>query len=122
VNEDDVLAFVQRSIKSVWALELLLLLRRDRQRTWRPEEMVLEMRSSDAAVADALTGLRNIGFIAPDSAGPHAYQPASAQLDRIAGRIEEVYAAKPLAVVKAITSAPNDKLRLFSDSFKLKDQ
>src|SRR5687768_17487272 len=42
VNENDVLAFVQRSIKSVWALELLLLLRRDRQRTWRPEDMVLE--------------------------------------------------------------------------------
>jgi len=122
VNENDVLAFVQRSIKSVWALELLLLLRRDRQRIWRPEDMVLEMRSSDAAVAEALTGLRSIGFTAADSAGLHTYQPASAELDRIAERIEEVYAAKPLAVVKAITSAPNDKLRLFSDSFKLKDR
>jgi len=122
VNENDVLAFVQRSIKSVWALELLLLLRRDRQRTWRPEDMVLDMRSSDAAVAETLTGLRSIGFIAADSAGLHTYQPASAELDRIAERIQEVYAAKPLAVVKAITSAPNDKLRLFSDSFKLKDR
>lgn len=122
MNEEDVLAFVQRSIKSVWALELLLLLRCERQRTWRPEDMVLEMRSSEAAVAEALTGLRSIGFIAADSAGLHTYQPASAELDRIAGRIGEVYAAKPLAVVRAITSAPNEKLRLFSDSFKLKDR
>jgi hypothetical protein len=122
VNEDDVLGFVQRSIKSVWALELLLLLRRDRQRIWRAEDMVLEMRSSDAAVGEALAGLRSIGFVTADSAGLHTYQPASAELDRIAERIQEVYAAKPLAVVKAITSAPNDKLRLFSDSFKLKDR
>ena len=69
-----------------------------------------------------MAGKLNIGFIGADSAGLHTYQPASAELDRIARRIEEVYAAKPLAVVKAITSAPNDKLRLFSDSFKLKDR
>jgi hypothetical protein len=40
----------------------------------------------------------------------------------MAERIEAVYAAKPMAVAKAIMSAPNDKLRIFADAFKLKDR
>ena len=32
------LAFIRRSLKSVWALELLLLLRADRERGWTTEQ------------------------------------------------------------------------------------
>ena len=120
MSEDEVLAFVQRSIKSVWALELLMLLRRDRKRVWSPADLVLELRSSEAAVAEALAGLRSAGFVA--EAAALRYEPASAELDGIAGAIEELYATRPLAVAKAIMSAPSDKLRLFADSFKLKDR
>jgi hypothetical protein len=119
VNEDEVLAFVQKSIKSVWALELLLLLRRNRQRAWSTKDLVLEMRSSEAAVAEALSGLRGIGFVSAESDG-FRYESSNPDLDRISGSIEELYSTKPLAVAKAIISAPNDKLRLFADAFKLK--
>jgi hypothetical protein len=35
--------------------------------------------------------------------------------------LQETYAARPMAVVKAIMTAPNEKLRVFSDAFRLKD-
>lgn len=120
--EDDVLAFVRTSIKSVWALELLLLLRRGRQRAWPAAELVRELRSSDAAVSEAAAGLRRAGFVAVNAGGMHRYQPASPALDDTAREIEALYAEKPTAVVKSITSAPNDKLRIFADAFKLKDR
>jgi hypothetical protein len=121
VTEDELLKFVQNSIKSVWALEMLLLFRRERQRAWDAGDLVRELRSSDSAVAEALTGLRNAGFVTATPDGRHRYEAASPELDAIAARIERLYGERPLAMAKAIMSAPNEKLRIFSDAFKLKD-
>jgi hypothetical protein len=35
--------------------------------------------------------------------------------------IERTYAVKPITLVKAIMSAPNQKLRMFSDAFRIKE-
>ena len=122
MTDDDVLAFVQNSVKSVWALELLLLLKRERQRSWAIDELVRELRSSEAAVSGALESLRTAGFVATEPVELYSYGPASADLDQMAEHIQAVYAAKPMAVAKAIMSAPNDKLRIFADAFKLKER
>jgi hypothetical protein len=122
VTDDDILAFVRKSIKSVWALELLLLLRREQSRAWAHQELVRELRSSDAIIVEAAASLRAAGFVAAEPGEVYRYAPASAELDHIAAQIEATHAAKPLALAKAIMSAPNDKLRIFADAFKLKDQ
>ena len=121
MTEDELLKFVQNSIKSVWALEMLLLFRRERQRAWDAGHLVRELRSSDSAVAEALSGLRNAGFVTATPDGRYHYGAASPELDDIAARIERLYGERPLAMAKAIMSAPNEKLRIFSDAFKLKD-
>jgi hypothetical protein len=122
VTEEEILAFIQKSIKSVWALELLLLLRRQRDHVWGVEELVRELRSSDAAVSEAIASLQSSGFVAADSGDLIRYSPASPELDQVGGEIDATYAEKPLAVVKVIMSAPNEKLRIFADAFKLKDR
>lgn len=122
MTDEGVLVFVQGTIKSVWALELLLLLRREPQRAWSLDELVRELRSSEAAVSEALTSLRNSGFVGSDAGSVYSYLPASTDIDAVAARIEAVYAAKPMAVAKAIMSAPSDKLRIFADAFKLKER
>ena len=121
VTEDEVLRFVQKSIKSVWALEMLLLLRRERDRVWRSGDLVRELRSSDSAVGEAAASLRGAGFASAESGDAVRYDPASPELDAMAARVQAIYAEKPLAVAKAIMSAPGDKLRIFADAFKLKD-
>jgi len=35
--------------------------------------------------------------------------------------VQALYVAKPLAVINAIVTAPNEKLRNFAESFRLKE-
>jgi len=121
VKEEDVLAFVSATIKSLWVLELLLLMRREGQRSWQTGELVGELRASTLVVREALAALAGAGLVAADEQGFFCYRPASELLDSFVDHAAALYAAKPLAVINAIASAPNEKLRIFSDAFRLKD-
>jgi hypothetical protein len=121
VKEDDVLAFLSATVKSLWALELLLLMRRERTRAWQMRALVTELRASTVVVQDALGGLIGAGLAAEDEAGSFCYRPASETLDSFVAEAQALYAAKPLAVINAIAAAPNEKLRIFADAFRLKD-
>lgn len=121
MKEEDVIGFVSATIKSIWALELLLLMRATRQQAWSAEDLVRELRASMLVVHEALTQLSQAGLLADDAAGLLYYRPASPQLASFVDDTESLYRAKPLAVINAIASAPNDKLRIFADAFRLKD-
>jgi hypothetical protein len=120
VSEEDVYHFIRDSIGSVWALELLLLLRRSNETLWLPDELVRELRSSDTVVAEALGRLAASGLVA-ETDGRFAYRPASGSLSAMVEELQRIYATKPVTVIKAIMAAPNEKLRIFSDAFRLKD-
>jgi hypothetical protein len=120
VTDDEIYLFIQQSIGSVWALEVLLLLRRTAPRTWAEGELVRELRSSDTIVHEALARFSTLGLVV-ETGGQHEYRPATAELATLVDEIARIYAARPVSVVKAIMSAPNEKLRIFSDAFRLKD-
>jgi hypothetical protein len=107
-------------LRSVWALEVLLLLRGQRERAFSADDIVRETRSSETAAADALTVLVAAALIAEES-GRYWYRPANPRLETLAAAFEALYAAKPATVIKAILTAPHDRLRTFSDAFKLKE-
>lgn len=118
-SEDDTVAFVQTAINSVCALELLILLRRERQRVFRADQLVRELRSSELAVAQALEHLAKSSLIEEIPGSGYRYQQVSAQLDAICDRLESDYAHKPVKIVRAILEAPDEKLRTFADAFRL---
>ncbi len=118
-SEDDTVAFVQAAINSVCALELLILLRRERQQCFRADQLVRELRSSQIAVAQALEHLAKSGLIEEIPGSGYRYQQVSAQLDTICDRLELDYARKPVKIVRAILGAPDEKLRTFADAFRL---
>jgi hypothetical protein len=120
-KEEDVLSFVSATVKSIWALELLLLMYRERNRDWATEELVRELRASTVVVREALASLAGAGLLATDEAGQCRYRPAAEQLDSFVGAAQALYVAKPLAVINAIATAPNEKLRIFADAFRLKE-
>jgi hypothetical protein len=121
VTDDDLLAFIGTSITSVWALELLLLLKREPDRAWDAETLIRELRSSPVVIDDALKSLQGAGLVMQDGAMTYRYQAASARVDALACEIEKAYAARPMTVIKAVVAAPSDKLRAFSDAFKFKE-
>lgn len=101
MNEQDALAFVVASLRSVWALEVLMVLRRQRATPWRREDIIRETRSSQIVVAESIVVLQAAALICEED-GLYRYSPSTLELDRIADHIERLYAAKPLTVVKAI--------------------
>ncbi len=121
VSEEQIFSFLQTRIRSVWALELLVLLAREPTRMWQSDELVREMHSSTVVVDQPLNNLQPVGLVERTTEGGCRFAPVSAELKELAGKIEEVYAAKPTAIIKAILTAPDDKLRTFADAFKFRE-
>lgn len=116
--DDEVLTLIRRSIRSIWTLELLLLLRRDRAREWRESDLVRELRGSTATVRNSLAELGAAGLtgVRPDGT---VYVPCGGALDEVAGRLALAYEQTPAAVIKAIVTAPDDRIQTFADAFRL---
>jgi hypothetical protein len=121
VTDEETLSFVYAVVKSVWALELLLLLRRQNEQSWKLDELVHELRASRKAVQIGLEGLRASGLVTFDSEDAIRYCPVSDQLDELVASIQQLYLTKPVAVISAIATPIEDQLRLFAESFRLKE-
>lgn len=106
----------------MWAVEVLLLLRRDAARSWRAEDLTRELRSSLLIVADALMSFKKLGLVDEDADRLYQYRPATPELDGLVDELARAYAEAPVAVTEAIFSAPDRKLRLLADAFRLKKE
>ena len=63
----DLSAFIESAVPSVWALETLLLLRREPGRAWPAERLVAELRANLTLVGDCLSGLERAGLVLRES-------------------------------------------------------
>lgn len=111
-------SFIEGAVPSVWALEILLLLRRGNA-TWAVDPIVAELRASPQLVTDCLGGLERAGLVAHGSDG-FRYAPASATLGDLCDALEAAYRERPVAVVKTITTRRPDPLKGFADSFRFR--
>ena len=121
MTEEEVLGYVSATITSVWALQALILLRTDPRRAWPKNLLVRELRGSHLAIDEALTSLRNAGLVVQDSEGMFRLAPASADLGEFVDNVAEVYATKPVSVIRSIANSANEKLRIFSNAFRFKE-
>ena len=117
-SESDVLQFCAAVFKSVWALDLLLTLRKFPELSWHAAELIKELRCSSGVVSEALDNLIAAGLVVED-AGGFRYSPADPRLDDMVVAVGELYAAKPTSVVREIMTTPNMKLKLLSDAFRI---
>jgi len=102
----------------VWALELLLVLKRD-PRPWTRSELVSTMRASELVVSKALDALVAAGLASVE--GEEAsYMPVSDEVSGYVDRLETLYAARPDAVRRAIISASASDATAFADAFRLR--
>ena len=116
--DESLLRFVTSSFPSIWALELLLALKRDPR--WRSrEELVAALRASDLVVSNALDSLVAAGLA---SVGPEGaiYMPASDEVAAYVDDTEALYAERPDSVRRAIVRAAGRGASVFSDAFRLR--
>ena len=116
ISEDAVLSFAAALFKSVWALELLLMLRRGAARAWGADELIRELRSSQVVIAEALNNL-----VVEEEGGRFRYQGGTPVMEETVAALESLYAAKPTAVIREIVTTPNMKLKILSDAFRIKE-
>ena len=117
-SDEELLSFIASSFRSVWALELLLVLKRE-PRAWSRAELVTALRGSELVVSQALDGLVAAGLISVDDAGA-CYTPANDELAQCMDRVEQLYRTKPNAVRRAIIAASSSSATAFADAFKLR--
>jgi hypothetical protein len=121
VLEPELIAFIRNSVQSIWSLEVLLLLRRRTAEALKPAEIVAALRSSPGLISKCLHQLVQAGLVSlDDEAGTARFSPATPDLARLCEALEIASHDRPIAVRDAITWSPNDKLRNFSDAFRLK--
>lgn len=118
-SSDELTAFIASSFKSVWALELLFLLKKE-GRACSQQELVQSLRASPIVVETAMETLTAAG-LAGGEAEAFAYMPASADLARLVDEAEQLYRSRPSSVRRLIVASANKGLVAFSDAFRLKD-
>jgi DNA-binding IclR family transcriptional regulator len=117
--DDELLGFIRATFRSTWALELLLLLRREQTRVYAADDLVRALRATPALIHGCLQQLQHAGLVKGDERGNWRYAPTASALDQLTNRLASAYAERPVAVITAIVEQPNDRLRSFSDAFRL---
>lgn len=115
---DDLLRFIGSSFRSVWALELLLLLKRE-PKVWTSDELVSTLRASDLVVTKAIDELVAAGFLSVEGQGIR-YMPVSDDIADHVKQVAKLYSARPDAVRRAIVSAAASGATAFADAFRLR--
>lgn len=118
-SPDRLASFIASAFRSVWALELLLLLKRE-GRPCTTEELVTLMRASPSVVDKALESLGAAGLTVTDGDG-HAYAPVSREVAALVEETQQLYRSRPDRVRRLIVAASNRGLAAFADAFRLKD-
>jgi hypothetical protein len=118
-DDPDLAAFVREHVRSVWAVELLLVLKRDPERTWPPAELVRELRASTSLVNDNLQRFERSGLAIRDAGDVWRYAPASPLLAQLVDELEAAYRERPVSVINLI-AAPPDPVQGLADAFKFR--
>lgn len=116
--DDDVVRFVVSDLRTVWALELLLLMKGDAARAWTDAALTAELRANLSMVGEILRRLEALGLIVRDREG-WAYRAATLERDALCARAEAAYRQKPFAMISLIGRG-DAALRDLADAFRFK--
>ncbi len=115
-DDPELAGFVRQHMRSVWAVELLLVLRREPGRCWSAEQLVAELRASLNLVQDNLAAFERSGLAMCNDAQEWCYAPANPLLESLASRLEAAYREKPVRIINLI--ARPDPIQGLADAFK----
>lgn len=119
-SNEDLSRFIESSFRSVWSLELLLLLKSERRR-WSTDELISALRASDLVVSQAIDSLVAAGLATSDE-GWASYMPVSDEVAALVEQAQALYAVKPDAVRRMIVTSSSSGIAAFADAFRLRKE
>jgi hypothetical protein len=117
---DDAKSFMAAAIPSIWALELLVFLRKNAGASWSVDALTRELRASNQIVEEAVATFQTAGLLVTEADAKLRYKPTIEALDAVVAEIADAFARQPIAVSKEILSARHDKIRHFTDAFRIR--
>jgi hypothetical protein len=115
---DELSRFISSSFPSVWALEVLLLLKSE-QRPWPRGELIGALRASELVVSQSLDSLV-AGGLASVTEEEAVYMPVSRSVAKLVEQAESLYALKPDKVRRMIVTSSARGIAAFADAFRLR--
>ena len=119
LGHEQVLAFVSASFRSAWPLELLCLLRADRNRSHAPDDLVRKLCASTLVIEQSVTALVAMGVVAVGPDGAVRYEAPDSDEPVIAA-VADLYRHSPDTVRRAIARGNSRSLAAFADAFRLR--
>lgn len=118
----DVLELLHHRVGSLEELEVLLLLKRTRERRWAIFEIARELGLPDSIVDTTLASLRSHDFAASERGSEWSYQPRTAELAGLVDRLAVVYVERRLEVMRILSARALERVRdsaarAFADAF-----
>ena len=113
--------FVRERLPSLEQIEIVLLLRRDRERAWSAPEVSAALATPPESTAMRLFLLASNGVVTFEGSGIPRYRYSSDPAhEPLLDELSTVYDERRDAVVALVGGQPADPLRSFADAFKLK--
>jgi hypothetical protein len=121
---DEFCRFLQNTVPSVDAAELLLALARHPERWWLTNELTRALQPAtmlgDADAERYLEDFEAAGLAAAGPDGRRQYRPASTALAQHVAMLALAYKERPVTLFRVIYALRDVKLQSFADAFKLK--
>lgn len=119
---DEFCRFLQRSVPSVDAAELLLGIAADPQRWWHADELAASLRPgtrvSDADARRYLEQFQATGLIAAGDDGRYQYRPADTAVAAHVRTLVGAYEQRPVTLFRVIYALRDHGIRSFAQVFK----
>ena len=121
---DEFCSFLQRSVASVDAVELLLLLARNPDRSWEVVELQAQLAAattlSEADALRCLDAFQQGAVIARHADKSVRYRPSPSH-DLHVATLARLYVERPVTLFRVIYALRDAKIKTFSDAFKLRE-
>jgi hypothetical protein len=117
----EIVDFLDRHISTVWALELLLLMRQNPSRIWTVADLAKELRASPPVITRVVPPLLAAGIVV-EADGGLRYGPKRDDLSDTIERLENLYKQLPVTIIRHIALAPHREAQSFADAFKFRKE
>lgn len=118
----EVKTFISANIKSVADLEVVLLLRENRNRCWTAKAVGERLATNRDMAALQLNKMRDrLLLVSTNEAVEECYQfQPVPHLEAVVEELATLYRERPVRVIAEIYTEPVDNVRTFADSFRLR--
>lgn len=122
---EDVRRFLDENIESLEQLEILRVLAEDPGREWAAAELAAEIQADPSAAASHIAALAARGLVATSTRRGETVARHGTRSPELGGRLTQVLAAyheRPVTMIKLVYAKANERLRAFSDAFRLRKE